>query len=224
VTRYHLDSTFSWIKQSALAQTHLPEEAAELVAFWVISSWFQDALTVLPCLIITGHAHDAGVVLHVLGDFCRHAALLAGFRRSHLGILRQSCQTNLVSEPSLDKRTADLLSSLTDRRFLVVEGGSLTRYSKSTAIYAGENPETHRIQNSIHIHTTPTNAAPPAPPQWVQKMIERVPVHLDQYRNKNLSYVRHLTWFPQACLPRRRRLRRHSDAASWTHPSSGKSW
>jgi hypothetical protein len=184
---------FTWTMRCVLAQTHLPEDAAEFVAFWVISTWFQDALTILPCLVITGPAHDAGVVLHVLSDFCRQAALLAGFGRSHLSVLQWGCKTNLVSEPNLDKRTANLLSSLTDRRFLVVEGGTLARFSKSTAIFAGENPETHKIQNSIHIHIAPTNAAPPAPPQWLQKMIERVPVHLDQYRNKNFSYVRHWT-------------------------------
>jgi hypothetical protein len=61
----------------------------------------------------------------------------------------------LVSEPNLDERTANLLSNLTDRNFSVVEGRSLTRYSKSTAIYAGENPGTHKIQNSIHIHIPP---------------------------------------------------------------------
>jgi hypothetical protein len=187
---------FTWVKRSISAQTHLPEDATELVAFWVISTFFQDALTILPCLILTGTAHDAGNVLHVLGDFCRKAALLAGFRRCDLGGLRGGYETNLISEPNLNKRTANFLSSLTDRRFFVVEGGLLTRYSKSTAIYAGENPEPHRIQNSIHIHIAPTNAAPPAPPQWMQEMIARIPVHLDQYRNKNLSYVRHLKWIP----------------------------
>lgn len=187
---------FAWIKQSISVQTHLPEKSAELVAFWVISTFVQDALTILPCLVLTGTAHDAGSVLHVLGDFCRKPALLAGFRRCDLGVLRGGYETNLISEPNLDKRTANFLSSLTDRRFLVVDGGVLTRSSKSTAIYAGENPEPHRIQNSIHIHITPTNAEPPAPPQWQQKMIERVPVHLEQYRNKNLSYVRHWTWVP----------------------------
>ena len=187
---------FTWLKRCVLAQTHLPEEAAELVAFWAISTWFQDALNVLPCLVLTGSAHDARSVLHVLGELCRKPALLAGFQPSHLGVLRWGCHTNLVSEPNLSKRTAALLSNLTDRSFLVVEGGSLTCYSKSTAIYAGENPETHSIQNSIHIHITPTNAAPPSPPQWLQKIIERVPVHLDQYRNKNLSHVRQWTWVP----------------------------
>ena len=167
-----------------------------MVAFWVISTYFQDALTVLPCLMITGHTHDAGVVLHLLCTFCRRAALLAGFRRSDLGVLRWGCQTNLVSEPNLDKRTAALLSSMTDRNCLVVDGQSLTRCSKSTAIYAGENPATHKIQNSIHIHITATNAAPPTHPEWLQKMIKRLPIHLSQYREKNLDYVKHWTWVP----------------------------
>jgi hypothetical protein len=187
---------FKWVKASISAQTHLPEDATELLAFWVISTHVQEALTILPCLILTGSAHDAGNVLHVLGDFCRKAALLAGFRRCDLGGLRVGYETNLISEPNLDKRTANLLSSLTDRRFLVVDAGLLTRYSKSTAIYAGENPEPHMIQNSIHIHIAPTNAAPIAPPKWLREMIARVSIHLDQYRNKNLGQVHRWTWVP----------------------------
>ncbi len=186
----------TWIKRCLLAQTHLPEDAAELVAFWSISTWFQNSSTILPCLVITGRAHDAVVVLRVLRDFCRQAALLAGFGRSHLSVLQWGCKTNLVSEPTLDKRTAALVSNLTNRNFMVVERGSLVSCAKSTAIYVGENPETHKIQNSINIHIAPTNAAPPAAPQWLQKMIERVPVHLDQYRNKNLSYVHRWRWVP----------------------------
>ncbi len=187
---------FTWTRQGVLAQTHLPADAAELGTFFAISTWFQDALTVLPCLIITGPAHDARVVLRVLRDFCRQPALLAGFRRSHLGVLRGACGTNLIWEPNLDKRTAELLSSLTDRNFFVVEGGSMSCYSKSTAIYAGENPLSHKIQNAIHIHISPANAAPPAAPQGLQKMIERIPVHLDQYRNMNFGAVRNCTWIP----------------------------
>ncbi len=186
----------TWIEQTLLARTRLPEDAAELVAFWVISTFFQDALTILPCLVLTGTAHDAVVVLRVLRDFCRQAALLAGFGRSHLSVLQWGCKTNLVSEPTLDKRTAALLGNLTNRNFMVVERGSLVSCAKSTAIYVGENPETHKIQNSIHIHIAPTNATPLAPPQWLHKIIERVPVHLDQYRNKNLSDVHRWTWVP----------------------------
>jgi hypothetical protein len=186
---------FTWIKQTLLVQAHLPEDAAELVAIWTLSTWFQDALNVLPCLVLTGSAHDARSLLHVLSDFCREAKLLAGFGRSHLDALR-CCRTNLISEQNLDRRTADLLSNLTDRGFLVVQGSYMACYSKSTAIYAGENPETHRILNSIHIHMVPTNAEPAVTPPWLQKLMKHVPVHLDQYRNKNLSYVRRWTWAP----------------------------
>ena len=190
------DELFTWIKRCVLAQTHLPADAAELIAFWVISTYFQDVLTVLPCLIITGPAHDAGVVLHLLYNLCRRAALLAGFRRSDLGVLSWGCQTNLISEPNLDKRTVALLSSMTDRNCSVVDGQSLIKHAKSTAIYAGENPITHKILNSIHIHISPSNSAPPTRPAWLQTMMERLPVHLDLYRKMNLSYVKQWTWVP----------------------------
>jgi len=108
-------------------------------------------------------------------------------------VLHCCCKTNLIWEPYLDKRTASLLSSLTDRNFSVVEGGSWACYSRSTAIYVGENPGTHKIENSIQIHITPTNAVPPAPPKWLQKMMKRIPVHLGQYRQKNRGYVRYWT-------------------------------
>ena len=178
-----------------LALTHLPEVAAALVSSWVISARFQHELTVLPCLVLTGTAHDAVDVLHVLKEFCPRAALLAGIARSQLGALC-SYRTYLISEPNLDKRTANLLSSLTDRRFSVVRGTNIACRSKSTAIYAGENPETHRILNSVRIHIAPANAALPARPQWLQKMIERVPVHLEQYCNKNLLHILHSMWVP----------------------------
>jgi hypothetical protein len=186
----------TWIKRCLLAQTHLPDDAAELIAFWMISTHFQDALTVLPCLVLTGAAYEANRVLRALGSFCRGAKLLSGFRRSDLGVLHGGSKTNLIWQPNLDKRTADLLSNLTDRNFLVVRGPDLACFSKSAAIFAGENPETHRILNSIHIHLAPTDAEPSAPPQWLHKMIERLPIHLSQYRNRNINYVRRSMWAP----------------------------
>jgi len=185
----------SWTKRCLLAQTALTEDAAELTAFWVISSWFRGALTVYPCLVITGISYDAIGVLHVLKDLCPRAALLAGFRRSDLGATRH-LWTSLISEPNLDKRTINLLGSLTDRRFSVVQGIFIGDNSKSTAIYAGENAEPPKIQNSLHIHIAPTNASLPARPQWLQKMMEGVPGHLAQYRDKNLPSVYRRTWTP----------------------------
>ena len=52
------------------------------------------------------------------------------------------------------------------------------------------------IQNSIHIHITPTNAEPPSPPEWLQENIEWLPGHLSEYREKNLVQVRQLEFIP----------------------------
>ncbi len=133
--------------------------------------------------------------MHALKALCFGSALLAGFRRSHLKTLR-GC-TNLIWEPNLDKRMAALLSSLTDREFLVVEGGYTGCYSKPTAIYDAEDPETHRILNAIHIHLAPTNAEPAASHKRVQEMMKYLPVHLDQYSDENYDQVRCWTWTPR---------------------------
>ena len=187
---------FGWIKQCVLAKTCLPEDAAEFVCFWIITTWCQDSLSDLPCLVITGPAHEARVVLHLLRAFCRRAVLVNGFRRKDLGVLRESSRTILISEPNLDRRTAALLSNLTDPKFSVVDRSWIQRYSMSMAIYAGESPRAHAIQNSIQIHISPTNLAPLAPPPWLGKMMNRIPVHLDQYRERNLDYLREWTWVP----------------------------
>lgn len=190
----------TWIRICLLAQTHLSADEAELVAFWVISTWFWEDLKVLPCLVITGLAPHAREVLHILDSLCPRSALLAGFRRSHLKTV-WSCRTLLIWEPNLDKRTAALLGTLTDREFRVVEGGYMDHHPKSIAIYLGEDPETHKIQNSIHLHLAPTGAEPSPAPRRPDEMIKYLPVHLEQYRVKNSYQVRGWTWTPRGLTP-----------------------
>lgn len=101
----------------------MPEDAAALVAFWIISTWFRDALAVLPCLAMFGPPHDATRLLRVLKDFCLVPMLLAELRRSDFNALRYGSRTLLISEPNLDKRTAALLGNLTIQDFMIVEEG-----------------------------------------------------------------------------------------------------
>lgn len=187
---------FTWIKRSLLAQTHLPEATAELVSFWVISTWFQDVLLVRPCLVITGSAHQAIVLLRVLNGLCRKPVLVAGFRKSDLPTLSRSCYTALVSEPNLSNRDAALLGTLSNSGFLVVADGRLADYSMSRAVYAGENATTRKIENSIRCHIRDTHAATPVLPEWLEKTTERLLVHLNQYREKNLAQVKRRTYTP----------------------------
>jgi hypothetical protein len=182
---------FGWIKKSLVEQTHLPEASAELVTYWIIYTWFQDVLHVLPCLVITGPMHDAMLVLDCLRDYCLAPAWVAGFRRSDLGVLKSACGTCLLSEPNLDKRTAAFLSNLTNRKCWFVEGGSFSGYAKPTAIYVGEHPGTQKILHSVQVHITPTLRQAGSRPAWLKKHVQYVPKHLKQYREAHLGTVRH---------------------------------
>ncbi len=181
---------FAWLRKSVVEQTYLPEAAAELVSYWIISTWFQDVLHVLPCLVITGPMHHAMLVLNCLRNYCVRPARVAKFRRSDLGVLSSACATCLLSEPNLDKRAAALLSNLTDPKCWVVEKGSFNGYARATAIYAGEDPGTHKILHSIQVHITPTPLIAARHPEWLQNHIERLPEHLKQYRKAHRETVR----------------------------------
>jgi hypothetical protein len=184
-----------WTKKAVLTKTHLQGDDAEMAAHWALSTHFQPLLRVLPCLVITGHAHEASEVLHALCNFCPKPALVAGLERSHLDKLF-GYETLLVIESNFRRRTADLLSSLTDKDVVVVNGLYGGHYAKSIAIYAGENPDIPKIQNSIHIHMTPTNARPTLAPKWLRTLMEGIPVHLGQYRDRYLREVERRSWLP----------------------------
>jgi hypothetical protein len=186
----------AWIEWGIRAQTDLPQGISSLIAFWVISTWFQDALTVLPCLVISGVAHDAMVVLRILNVFCRKPVLVAEFRKGDLDTLNWGCETQLISEPNLDNRKAALLGNLTNRGFRIVADGRALDCAKSRAIYVGEDPAIKRIQHSIVVNITPTNAEPPTPTQRLQAAIDRLPSYLSEYREKNLGYVRRTAFNP----------------------------
>jgi hypothetical protein len=104
---------YTQIKQMIRRRTLLPDSVSSLVAFWSISTWFQEAFTVFPCLVITGPAHEAMVVLRVLNEVCYAPILLAGLKRADLKDINRY-RTLLISEQNLDARTAALVGNLTN--------------------------------------------------------------------------------------------------------------
>jgi hypothetical protein len=187
---------FNWIKKTILAQVNLPEDVAELVAYWIISIWFRDAMTVFPLLAITGPAHEVMVLLRILKDLCRFAGLMAEFKRSDLRELNGSFHTLLISAPNLGKRSAALLGNLTNQGFLIIDQHSYMGCSGSRAIYLGEDPTIKRIPYSIQINITPANAEPPSAPEWLESYIRALPHHLEHYREKNVGRVRQVPFTP----------------------------
>jgi hypothetical protein len=190
---------FTWIKHTIGAQTHLSDANMTVVAFWVISTCFQEALTVLPCLVITGPAHEATELLRVLHDLCPGSLLLAGFRRGDLKDV--SRRTLLISDPNLTNHTAALLGNLTNRGFMIVEQRSYLQCHSSNAIYIGDNPTIKRVQHAIYIDVTPAlDADGEIPPEWVHPNIEHRP-DLIKYRDNNLAQVRRLEFDPRGVSP-----------------------
>jgi len=187
---------FSWMTKMIVAQTQLPKDAAELVAFWAIASWFQETMTIFPCLIITGPAHEAMVLLRMLKNLCRGAGLVAEFRRADLKDLNFNYHTVLISAPNLDNRAAALLGNMTNRGFIIVDQRSYLLCGVSRAIYIGEDSSIKKIQHSIHINITRTAAEPPTSTEWLQDYISALPAHLEHYREKNVEQVRRSAFAP----------------------------
>jgi len=190
------------MKQIIAGRTNLPDHVSAQVALWAISTWFQEVFLVIPCLVITGPAHEAIVLLRVLHDLCRAPALLVGFKKADLKDL-SGYRTLLISEPNLDNRTAALLGNLTNRGFILLEQGSYLSCTGSRAIYIGEDPEIKRIQHSIYIDVTtpPPHADPPAPGQSLPGTIASLRKRLLEYRDRNLDKVCSLEFNPHSLSP-----------------------
>jgi hypothetical protein len=183
----------SWIKRSIVDQTGLPEDTCSLISFWALSTWFPEAFTVFPCLVLTGPAYEAIVVLRTLKDLCYAPMLMAAFRSSDLKVVSFNFRTLLISQPNMNNQTAALLGNLTNRDFMIVEQGHYHYSAGSRAVYVGEDPAIKRIQHALYINVAASSSVvPPTRPDWVKYL----PCHLRNYRDKHLDQVRRLEFSP----------------------------
>jgi hypothetical protein len=195
------DELHAQFKRMIAGRTSLTDNVSAMVAFWAISTWFQEAFPVIPCLVIRGPAHEAMVVLRVLRDLCRTPTLLAGFRRADLKDLNGH-RTLLISEPNLDNRTAALLGNLTNRDFILLEQGSYLYCAGSRAVYIGEDPAINRIQHSLYIDAVARPLAKLPDPGWpLPGTIETLRQRILEYRDRNMEEVRCLTFNPCGLSP-----------------------
>jgi hypothetical protein len=144
-----LDPTYSGeellnrVQGIIITHTYLTEDASMLLAYWVISTLFQGVLAVAPCVVITGPAREAGMVIKLLNSLCRDSFLMNGggkLTKLRLGVVG----TCLLWESSLTNKTAALMSWST------TQGIPFSHFG-SKAIYVGEDLPRQRIAHSIHI-------------------------------------------------------------------------
>jgi hypothetical protein len=144
---------FVAIKRNIAGGTRLSEQVSALLAFWVISTWLQDALTLYPCLVLTGPPHEAMLVLQTLAVLCYCPVRLGAYNSATLKNIRwPAYPTVLIYEPNLDKRMAALLGSSTRRGFEQFTGESLFDLCGPKAIYVGDTHGMKSIPHSIHIN------------------------------------------------------------------------
>lgn len=183
---------FVAIKRIIARGTHLSDHVSALLTFWVISTWLQNALAMYPCLVLTGPAHEAMLVLQTLEVLCYCPFRVGAFKSVNLKDIPWAANpTLLIYEPNLDKRMAALLGSSTSRGFLQFMGGYRFDLWGPKAIYVGDGHGMKSIPHSIHINVTaPASAEQPPQYQLLGETIEDLKSQLLRYVQRNLEKVR----------------------------------
>jgi hypothetical protein len=184
---------YTRVKEIIAAQTPLPDGDSALAAFWAISTWFQDILNLAPCLVITGPAHEANVLLATLDSLCRRSERMADMSGTVLKMRSGRSRTMLLWSPNLDKRTAEIIGCFTNPGFSVHDGGGYSDCFGSKAVYTGDALPLQSIMHSIHI-TAITAAATANALAWDTRplsegTIKGIQGQLEQYRERNLAKV-----------------------------------
>jgi hypothetical protein len=190
------EKLFSWIKEMVAQYAPVSEAASDLLTFWILSTWLQEAISLAPCLLLTGPAHEGETVLRALNAFCRNPMMLFGLNDSILQKVQWSgWPTLLVSEPNLSKRMAALVGTSTRRGFTVFVKERRMDFFCPKAIFAGDElTSKDKLQNCLHIALTVLPKGKPRPLRSIpDEVSQSVQNQLLNYRLKNLSRVKNAT-------------------------------
>ena len=184
---------FARVQQAIEERTHISNKQSALLTFWVFSTWFQNVLTVLPCLAITGRAQEGEAILRTLQAYSYHPHLLAGLNSQSLKVIQWGCDpTLLISEPNLGRRMAVFLGCSTSRGYLAMkQDGHTYDYFGPKAVYLGEDPPIRSmLQNCLHIEASAKLKVGPNPvPMQSKEARQSLQNQLLQYRIRNLRSV-----------------------------------
>ena len=186
---------FTLIRRTIAEQALLPQEASSLLSYFVLSSWFPDALPLAPCLTITGSAEQGDRVLQTLRILCRNPLLMIGINVHNLKtIYWDPTPTLLFNEQNLTKQKATFLGCSTRRGYLQGAWFEYKDLYSSKAIYVGdEMPVGRKIQWSLHVNAPAVIKARLARPLDDSAVVE-LQRQLLGYRVNNLIKVENSTF------------------------------
>jgi hypothetical protein len=189
------EELFTLIRKTIAEQALLPQEASSLLTYFVLSSWFPDALRLAPCLAITGSAEEGDRVLQTLRILCRNPLLMIGINVHSLQtIYWDPPPTLLFNEQNLTKQKATFLGCSTRRGYLQGEWSNYKDLYSSKAIYVGDEvPIGRKLLWSLHVNAASPTVARMAPPLSDSAVVE-LQGQLLGYRVCNLIKVENSTF------------------------------
>lgn len=188
------DELFTRLQEAIAAQAFLPAQTSALLAYWAISTWFSDGLSLAPGLGIVGPLYEGDLVLRALRNFCRYPLMMmTGITTTDLKNVKWYLPpTLLFYEPNVTKQLASLLGCTTRRGYLVGDAGGYKDFFGPKAFYLGEEvsiDRTPRCSVQVTVHPTATTSATPTALPQTESIIQALQNQLLQYRLKNLVKV-----------------------------------
>jgi len=157
----------------------------EVLTFWSIASWFQDALDFLPHVTISGPLHMAQLLFSLLEYVCHKPLKLIDMNLAALkGIsMEQLKPTLLVHQVKAGQAATHLLQATDYPGYFVANRDGLYMFYCAKVVYIGETcPK--QTRGGLHIHLG-RNAPVPVRPYRSSAAIERLQSRLLSYRAFN---------------------------------------
>lgn len=119
----------------------LPTRDLNLVACWLFSTWFPDALPIVPTLLVSGPSPSyASSFLRLLKSLCRRGLRLAELNVAGFRALPMRLQpTLLIDQTALTRGLCGLLRAASNRRVYVTHSGEFLDLHCAKAIFSVES-------------------------------------------------------------------------------------
>jgi hypothetical protein len=186
------DELFGRLKNAIAAQASVSAQTSALLSYWTLSTWFSDGLSLTPGLVIVGPAHEGGLVLRALRNFCHYPLMLT---RADIPSMERAnwntTPTLLLYAPNISKQMVTNLGCSSARGYMINSGGRYKDFYGPKGIYLGEEVPVDRIPRcSLQVRLLPTAPAfamhqSPLTEATVQDLQNQ----LQEYRCKNLVRV-----------------------------------
>jgi hypothetical protein len=188
---------YSRIQETIAEQALVSTQAASILAFFSLSTWFADALQIAPCLAISGSVEEGDRVLQILRVFCHNPRMMIGLNVVNLKPIHWfERPTLLIYDPNLTKQMTTFLSCSTRRGYLLGGFDDSKDFYGSKAIYQGDNvPVDRKLPWSLQVNATsltPTTARLTAP--LTDSAVRQLQNQLLGYRLKKLIKVENSTF------------------------------